>query len=677
VVLSKNSIISLTLATFISTSALSQESTTDGNSSTVTYGKDYFNGFQPVTLQDMLRSVPGTAALLATADESMGGRRVRGMGSSGDQILIDGKRLAGKANSLGLQLKRIQATSVSHIELIRGTKAGLDVQSEGLIINVIMNENASKVNTVWTVGGEYSESGKLNPLAKLTRTGEVRKLKYSVGIEYNSKNSDILRLNGQLEFEDQDTTEIDNQKNLLANGLFNAGDTNQVVRTQTHKPFHWEIGGDYQRRFEKIGLLKTLFVFNYGRHDFITNFTGALNAGTAKNTSENTAKRTHGEKILRSSLTNTFAKVHTLEVGAELAINDTGVSNSTKNASGTVIAASLNDIDVQEKRLEAFISHNFAIASNLSLQSSLNFETSKITQKDNLKVNPDLKRNFSYFKPRINLRYDVNTQNQIRVTAEQKNSQLDFGAFGSSFDAEDGETDGGNSALRPETRFEFSIAYENRFINDQGSISVKGFYNKIRDHIAKIGIYSGTGNAPSNINQIATKSVPGNIGNAKEYGVELNSNWRLAAINLPNAIITGKYIFKETETTDPFLLITRPIEYNQKHEWLINFQHDLTAQGTSYGFNITNKAPRSGIGFRTDVIEKWTKTIEPKASAYVEQKIFGNMKLRFDIKNIFKAKSGYDLTKYTGNVSLNVINYKELRAAANARMFKLSLQGTF
>lgn len=719
-VLSKNSIISLTLATFISTSALSQESTTDGNSSTVTYGKDYFNGFQPVTLQDMLRSVPGTAALLATADESMGGRRVRGMGSSGDQILIDGKRLAGKANSLGLQLKRIQATSVSHIELIRGTKAGLDVQSEGLIINVIMNENASKVNTVWTVGGEYSESGKLNPLAKLTRTGEVRKLKYSVGIdfaleevrknfddkffntagtqyqknkltnnrnhekifinggiEYNSENSDILRLNGQLEFEDQDTTEIDNQKNLLANGLFNAGDTNQVVRTQTHKPFHWEIGGDYQRRFEKIGLLKTLFVFNYGRHDFITNFTGALNAGTAKNTSENTAKRTHGEKILRSSLTNTFAKVHTLEVGAELAINDTGVSNSTKNASGTVIAASLNDIDVQEKRLEAFISHNFAIASNLSLQSSLNFETSKITQKDNLKVNPDLKRNFSYFKPRINLRYDVNTQNQIRVTAEQKNSQLDFGAFGSSFDAEDGETDGGNSALRPETRFEFSIAYENRFINDQGSISVKGFYNKIRDHIAKIGIYSGTGNAPSNINQIATKSVPGNIGNAKEYGVELNSNWRLAAINLPNAIITGKYIFKETEATDPFLLITRPIEYNQKHEWLINFQHDLTAQGTSYGFNITNKAPRGGIGFRTDVIEKWTKTIEPKASAYVEQKIFGNMKLRFDIKNIFKAKSGYDLTKYTGNVSLNVINYKELRAAANARMFKLSLQGTF
>ena len=183
-VLSKNSIIGLTLATFISTSAFSQESTTDGSSSTVTYEKDYFNEFQPVTLHDMLRSVPGTAALLATADEELAGRRVRGFGSSGDQILIDGKRIAGKTNSLGLQLKRIQASSVSHIELIRGTKAGLDVQSEGLIINVIMNEDASKSNTVWTLGGEYSDGGKLNPLAKFTHTGEIDRLKYSAGIDF-------------------------------------------------------------------------------------------------------------------------------------------------------------------------------------------------------------------------------------------------------------------------------------------------------------------------------------------------------------------------------------------------------------------------------------------------------------------------------------------------------------
>mgnify|MGYP002633727980 FL=1 len=278
--ISKNALIGITLATLMSTSALAQEANTEGNSSTVTYSTDYFAQYKPVTLHDMLRSVPGTASLLAKADEEVTGRGVRGFGSDGDQILIDGKRIAGKSNSLGLQLKRIQASSVSHIELIRGTKAGLDVQSEGLIINVVMKANASKSNTVWTVGGSYAQDGKINPITKATHTGELGKIKYSAGIdlefietrkhfadslfnaanvqtennaltnnkdrkkiflntniEYTAENSDILRLNGQIEFDDQDTIEIDNQNLLLD------GDTNIIDRDQVHKPLHWEFGG--------------------------------------------------------------------------------------------------------------------------------------------------------------------------------------------------------------------------------------------------------------------------------------------------------------------------------------------------------------------------------------------------------------------------------------------------
>ena len=736
-VLSRKMIIGLTMATLMSTTALSQESTTDGNSSTVTYNENYFVEFKPITLHDMLRSVPGTAALLSQADQELGGRRVRGFGSSGDQILVNGNRIAGKANSLGLQLKRIQATSVSHIELIRGTKAGLDVQSEGLIVNVILRENASKSNTAWTVGGEYVDGGTVNPLVKVTHTGEVDRLKYSLGIdaaliqkrrnfddsfffangtqfqrnnllnvddrekafvnssiEYNAENGDVLRLNGQLEFDRNDLIETDNRSHLLANtetigGVptnFASGDTFQRVRTQTHRPFHWEFGGDYQHRFEEAGLLKTLFVINHGKHDFDNIFLGALNSAALTNTSGNLAKRTHGEKILRSSLTNTFAKAHTVEVGGEVAINDVGVGNTRKsvdlNGDLQLVTASETDTAVQEVRFEAFASHNWAIASNISLQSSLNAEWSEITQTDALNAGvPEFSRNFFYLKPRMNLRYDVDKQNQLRVTVERKISQLDFGAFGQSFDAEDNEVDGGNGELLPEDSWEFSAAYENRFADDQGSISIKGFYNTIRDHIARIGVYTGTLPAPNNINQIATISVPGNIGNAKEYGVEVNGNLRLKMLDLPNAIISGKYILRETDATDPFLLVQRPIIYKQKHEWLITFQHDLVEQGTSYGFNITNKGssgPSGGsVGFRTDVREQWERTIEPKASAYIEQTIYGNMKLRFDAENILKAKTGWDITRYTGNITLGAISLNEIRKASQQRIFRLSLQGSF
>ncbi len=736
-VLSKTSLIGLTLAALMSTITVAQESVTDGNSSTVTYQGDYFTEFKPVTLHDMLRSVPGTAALLAQADEELAGRRVRGFGSSGDQILIDGKRIAGKTNSLGLQLKRIQATSVSYIELIRGTKAGLDVQSEGLIINVVLRESASKSNTTWTVGGEYADGGQLNPLAKVNHTGEIDNLKYTLGvdfaleetrrafedefffangtqfqdnsltsvrdrekifinggIEYNASNGDIFRLNGQIEFDDQDTVEIDNRNNLLDNSErvagvpldFSAGDSFLLDRNFDHDPLHWEIGGDYQHRFDSAGLLKILFVVNDGKHDFDTTFRSATNGAELANLAGNFAERDHSEKIIRSSLINTFAEVHTVEIGGEAAINKVRVSNLPRAVDDSEnlidVTASQSDTGIKEVRFEGFVSHNWSIASDISLQSSLNAEYSEISQNDNINTaTPEFSRDFFYLKPRWNLRYDVDTQNQIRVTVERKISQLDFGAFGQSFDLEDGEVDGGNGELVPEDRWEFSVAYENRFADDQGSISVKGFYNAIRDHIAKIGVFSGLPPIPDNINQVATISVPGNIGNAKEYGVEVNGNWRLKAIDLPNAIITAKYILRETETTDPFLMIERPIEYKQKHEWLVNFQHDLTETGTSYGFSVTNKGPQGPaggtIGFRTDVREQWEQTIEPRASAYVEQKIFGDLKLRFDVKNIFKAKSGWDRLRYTGNISLNNLAFNEIREASRARVFKLSLQGSF
>jgi hypothetical protein len=76
-------------------------------------------------------------------------------------------------------------------------------------------------------------------------------------------------------------------------------------------------------------------------------------------------------------------------------------------------------------------------------------------------------------------------------------------------------------------------------------------------------------------------------------------------------------------------------------------------------------------------LKQWTKTNKPKATFYVEQKVFGTMKLRFDAKNILKAKTAYDLTKNTGNISLGAINYNEIRNASEARVFKLTLQGTF
>ena len=86
-----------------------------GEDSTVVYPANYFNEWTPVTAQDMLDRIPGLSgggssySGVAGASRSYrrGGGRGFGGGSRGTEILINGKRTAGKNNSTGGQLTRI------------------------------------------------------------------------------------------------------------------------------------------------------------------------------------------------------------------------------------------------------------------------------------------------------------------------------------------------------------------------------------------------------------------------------------------------------------------------------------------------------------------------------------------------------------------------------------------
>ena len=105
--------------------------------------------------RDMLRWVPGIGDLARDTQGFLTDDK-RGFGSGGDQVLINGKRMSGKSNTVWDELNRIQAGQVAHIEVIRGPVAGLDVRSEGLIFNVVLKEGAEASGAwqahLWTDG---------------------------------------------------------------------------------------------------------------------------------------------------------------------------------------------------------------------------------------------------------------------------------------------------------------------------------------------------------------------------------------------------------------------------------------------------------------------------------------------------------------------------------------------
>ena len=87
-----------------STAVLGQEDA--DASSTVVYQADYFDQYQPFSVNDMLVRIPGIDT--ARGGGGGGGNR-RGLGAGGDQVLINGRRIAGKGTDFQSSQDRLAA----------------------------------------------------------------------------------------------------------------------------------------------------------------------------------------------------------------------------------------------------------------------------------------------------------------------------------------------------------------------------------------------------------------------------------------------------------------------------------------------------------------------------------------------------------------------------------------
>ena len=94
------------------------------------YAPSFFTAASPTTALDMVQRLPGF-----TFDS---GSLVRGFGGAAGNVLINGERPASKDDGLDETLKRIRASSVLRIDVIRGGAPGIDMQGKAVIANVVV-----------------------------------------------------------------------------------------------------------------------------------------------------------------------------------------------------------------------------------------------------------------------------------------------------------------------------------------------------------------------------------------------------------------------------------------------------------------------------------------------------------------------------------------------------------
>ncbi|MDP1931249.1 MAG: TonB-dependent receptor plug domain-containing protein [Gammaproteobacteria bacterium] len=722
--MSKKKFIPITCLIFAFSPAIGLSQNTSDDNASVTYPASYFSEFGSVSVNDMLNRIPGIALALDGNQVPSAGNNNnnRGLGAE-SQILINGKRMAGKANETRAQLDRIPAGQVSHIEIIRGTSGDLDVRNSGQLVNIVLLETQATSSISVEAGAAYYHDGTTDPVGSLSYSGQAGQLQYlisgAVSSAYEWQESSELSvladgtLNETRVFDRQrEQTNYSLNSNLVyqlsladrvsLNALY--GESNPPatllrtitdLKTSPRKTLieredlpatadNWEIGGDYEHIFSDGARYKVLLIVNERNNDSIREryVSSGLGQPETKNLFIATDSR-YRERIARTSYSWNIHETHALELGLEGAqtIQNSALRlGSRTSAPPSADHGGLSPVfvpnavsEVEEVRFEGFAVHNWQINSRMSLESSLLYEVSEIAQSGDVNKT----REFDFIKPKLDFRFDISRSFQLRVSAEKDVSQLSFADFSASVNAQDDDQDTmtGNPSLEQEQTWRYNLNLDYRLPNDSGVLNSRLFYYDVHNSIGRVDI------SPNSQTLLSTN---GNVGDGKIFGLYLNASIRLGFLDLPGAVVTVGLNLEDAYIHDPLIAKKRTIIPMDRGSFRIGFRHDVSSLNLSYGVNyqdgIGGVGGTGGNRVRYDidnVLFYGMGKVRTDLVAFVEKVGYGNFTYRLEVNNALDSERCFERKRYNGHIRDRNLREIEYSCATTGPQVLLKVRATF
>ncbi|MDG2140319.1 MAG: TonB-dependent receptor plug domain-containing protein [Gammaproteobacteria bacterium] len=697
-----------------------------GDESTVRYPASYFSGWAPVTAQDMLDRIPGLSSGNnrggfggggppgASRGGGSGGRGFGG-GSRETEILINGKRTAGKNNSTGGQLTRIITDQVDYIEIIRGTSGDLDVRGSGQVINVVLFEEFSESSLQYDFSAIQSDNNTVRPRGAFSYSGQAGGLGFQLSatalepyfqnrskensvlgdfspndriIEESETKGTVATLSSNLDYEINDSSSarfnalwLDGSggTELVRNTIDLKQNPNQNSFQEEDSPSsqkNWEIGGDYELISDRGNRFKVLFITNSFTQATTRERFDILSKGLREKNLFLDSWNNTKERIIRGSYTLDILEGQNIEFGAEraqtildsaLALGVAGNEGNPSILTGGLIPVSLANANstVEEVRYEPFLIHNWIISSRMSLETSVLYENSEITQRGDVSK----ERDFAFVKPKVDFRYDLTPQLQLRGTIEKVVQQLTFNDFVAATDDQDLDSNvlAGNADLRQEWFWNYEVNAEYRLPDDIGVVSGRLYYEDWHDRIERMDV---------TVNESQLLSANGNIGDGEKYGLEVRASVRMRMIDMPNLLVTATQEMEDSKIKDPFLGIDRRMLSSWRGRNTLGFRHDLPSLSLNYGLNWFNMFDGSRIKYDIDDIEYGAG--DPLWVAFLEWVSPGNTVFRLDAERIVNnGEFCRERQRFVGRISSGVLEEIEDQCFKSGSVIALRITGTF
>lgn len=558
-----------------------------GESSVIPYPAAFFADARPNNAFDMVQRLPGF-----TFDP--GDNEVRGFAGAVGNVLVDGERPSSKSVILEDLLRRIPASAVERIELIRGGAPGINMQGQPQVANIVRSREASST-TALTMGARAFSTGWIAPQADLEWTRRSGALALEAAahatweMDPESGNGRQTRRSGLGALvDDGPMRHRERGYTLQANGsaaLDGGGDvfrlnlggereyegTRQEVAVETAGGLapsdlvterriarSLELGGDYEHAFSARTTLRVVALQTLGRQ------TSSERSQQPAGTATSDERRKTGESILRATLTSGLARDLTMEAGGEGAFNVLDSRNAFAE-DGVAVDLPNARVRVEERRAEGFVTGFWKLSEQLSVEAGSRLEASRISQSGDTR----LARSFVFAKPRAVLTYAPDGSSQLRLRVEREIGQLDFADFAASAELGGGTVTAGNAQLEPERSWVFEAAAERRFWG-KGAVILTFAHAEVEKLVDLIPVEGRF-------------DAPGNIDKARRDELKLTATLPLDRLGLRGGLLTGEVVRRWSKVTDPVTGRARRISFLPPIEGEVRFSHDVAALDSTWG----------------------------------------------------------------------------------------------
>jgi len=252
---------------------------------------------------------------------------------------------------------------------------------------------------------------------------------------------------------------------------------------------------------------------------------------------------------------------------------------------------------------------------------------------------------------------------------------LDFSDFISATVFQDDDLAIGNPNLRPDKTWIIELSHEKRF-GGLGVIKLSIFNHWINDLLDLLPLSD-------------TFEAPGNIGNARKWGINMEGTVPMEWVGLTGARLDLKARWQDSTVIDPVTGQKRVLSATQvgfsgppavqfrdngnEYVFDIAFRQDLEGSKIAWGWDIAAQAARPR--FKVNELEVFDEGVE--FNIFVETTKWFDIKVRLEAKNLLDYAEVRDRTLYSGRRELSSVSSQILRERTPGSRLRLIFSGRF